>query len=520
MHHPVLRPFRVVAAVIAGAGSAWAMDGARTEPDPQATFHALYVAEPPSPTEMGRALRSPLLGVAESGSNWWTGFAAPPAGLGMGSSVNAMTVFAGQLIVAGDFLSAGGIAANRIAAWDGASWSALGNGLNGRVFALAVSGGNLVVGGTFSLAGGVPAKNVAVWNGSSWSALGAGPGGAVYALADYNGQVVAGGGFTGYVKRWDGVAWSLLGTGRNSAVVTLSVYSSSGVSYLVAGGLFTDRSTQAPYETHIAKWNGTAWSALSDATNARGGTASFVASTYVRNDSLWVGGTFRSVNGGVVPVNRVALWVPNGALGAWTTLGAGTSSNVLALSGFGGSIAVGGEFNVVDGILAANHIAAWNGSVWAPFGLGTAGTVYRPLVRALQEYNGELYAGGWFNGAGGNPSAFIARWQGPPPGPGAEGLAVLDPRVAPGDLRLHPNPTRGPAELDFSLDRPGRVEVSVYDVRGRAISTILDLELPVGRHTAVWSGRDSADRPLPSGVYFVRLQGPGEVRTESVTLAR
>ncbi|MFZ9882259.1 MAG: hypothetical protein ACO3QC_12755, partial [Phycisphaerales bacterium] len=76
----------------------------------------------------------------------------------------------GDIVVGGDFTSAGGVAAQYIARWDGTRWSALGSGLDGPVRCLAVlPNGDLIVGGTFSTAGGQPSLRLARWNGSAWS---------------------------------------------------------------------------------------------------------------------------------------------------------------------------------------------------------------------------------------------------------------------------------------------------------------------------------------------------------------
>jgi hypothetical protein len=85
------------------------------------------------------------------------------------------------LYAGGSFTIAGGMIANRIARWNGSSWSALGSGMGGSspiVHALTVfddgGGPALYAGGEFSTAGGASASRIAKWNGSSWSALGSG----------------------------------------------------------------------------------------------------------------------------------------------------------------------------------------------------------------------------------------------------------------------------------------------------------------------------------------------------------
>ena len=65
-------------------------------------------------------------------------------------------------VTGGDFTTAGGVSANRIAKWDGSSWSALSDGLNSVCYAIAIdSNDNVYAGGDFTTAGGVSANRIA-----------------------------------------------------------------------------------------------------------------------------------------------------------------------------------------------------------------------------------------------------------------------------------------------------------------------------------------------------------------------
>jgi hypothetical protein len=76
-----------------------------------------------------------------------------------------------------------------------------------------------------------------------------------------------------------------------------------------------------------------------------------------------------------------------------------------------GNLYVGGEFTYAGGDWT-NHIARWNGSNWSPLGDGVDGEEW-PNVQALVVDNeGNLYAGGSFTSAGGNPANYVARWDG------------------------------------------------------------------------------------------------------------
>jgi hypothetical protein len=208
----------------------------------------------------------------------------------------------GDLVVGGDFTTAGGAAANRIARWNGSAWAPLGSGLNGAVNALAVlPNGDLVVGGTFSSAGGAAANGIARWNGATWSSLGSV--GFVYALAVLpNGNLVAAGSFFSAgavsaqnIARWNGSSWSALGNGIGGIGFALTVLPNGD---LVAGGAFSVVGSGLS-ANHMARWNGSAWSALG------AGVEGFSSNTQVRSlvvtaaGELAVGGNFLTAGGQV-----------------------------------------------------------------------------------------------------------------------------------------------------------------------------------------------------------------------------
>ena len=74
-----------------------------------------------------------------------------------------------------------------------------------------------------------------------------------------------------------------------------------------------------------------------------------------------------------------------------------------------------------------------------------------------------------------------------------------------------PNPFSDIVTLEFDLPiSAGSVELTIYDLRGRAVKRLVSGTLGRGRHQAVWNGTDVHGQPVPSGVYFARLR-MGEV---------
>ena len=79
----------------------------------------------------------------------------------------------------------------------------------------------------------------------------------------------------------------------------------------------------------------------------------------------------------------------------------------------------------------------------------------------------------------------------------------------------HPNPFNPETEIHFDLPERAYVELTVYNVSGQRVETLLATELSAGRHTYTWDARGQ-----PSGVYVYTLRTPGHSESRKMMLAK
>jgi hypothetical protein len=376
-------------------------------------------------------------GIAASRMARWDGSAMSrvPDGKGMTDSVQSLVVFddgnGPALHAGGAFRTAGHIPTDRIAKWDGQSWSQVGTGMSNWVNSMAVfddgSGPALYAGGTFTEAGGTAAERMARWDGSNWAPLGAGidfqvitmmpyhngTGPGLYVAGAFN---MAGGQPAKNIARWDGSDWSPLGSGMNGRVFALEVFDDGTGLSLYAGGEFTTANGVAA--SSIARLCGSTWSPLGSGIDA--GVNLSVWSLGVFDDgtgpALFAGGNFSGAGG--VAADHIAKW--DGSTWAPLDLGVNRIPEAMIVydDGTGPALYVAGKLWLAGG-MSAPGIARWDGLTWSPLGLGltdsvnTAGSVVTSLAVFDDGSGPALFAGGTFQRAGGLPSTFMAKWQTP-----------------------------------------------------------------------------------------------------------
>jgi|GEM_PF-1785581 len=236
-----------------------------------------------------------------------------------------------------------------------------------------------------------------------------GPNGPIFSLiVNEEGRLYLGGGFSTVgnkisrlVAQWDGSSWSGLGEGVSGSVAALVLGENDDL--FVAGNFDSAGGLGAK---NIAKWDGAEWSPLAEGLNGRTRALAFDG-----NGSLYAGGDIDSA--GVLAVNNIAKW--DGI--AWSSLGEGIEGdpfeNVYALAiDANDNLFVGGEFEMAGGNPAKN-IAMWDGRSWSEVGGGLYDDHTGGIVRALRfDDDGNLYAGGFFTKSGNKQVFHIAKWDG------------------------------------------------------------------------------------------------------------
>ena len=79
----------------------------------------------------------------------------------------------------------------------------------------------------------------------------------------------------------------------------------------------------------------------------------------------------------------------------------------------------------------------------------------------------------------------------------------------PESVALHqnyPNPFNTGTVINYDLPTRSHVEISVYNILGQQVVTLVDQALPAGQHTVGWDGNDQSGRPVASGIYLYSLK--------------
>ena len=308
----------------------------------------------------------PATHLARWDGSQWSGFT------GLNGDVHAIAVANGKVYVGGVFTNAGGDPnADFLAVWNGSNWASFcsstgGPPITASVQALQVLGNTLYIGGSFANGGGLAAADFLVGcdlttgAASSTVASDGGMTGSVLALTAAGGTLYAGGAFINvggnlaidHVGAYDG-SWHSMGTGPSPG-----------------GG---------PIDSFVR-------SLASDGTNV-----------YVGSDSLNIGG--------VAAADHVAKW--NGS--AWSAMGSSyfsTTTFIYALAVSGPFVFAGGSFQNESGDPLADQIVYWDGVSWHHLGSNGAGNgPYIGTTDALATVGTRVYTGGNFTSAGGDTLA-------------------------------------------------------------------------------------------------------------------
>lgn len=110
-------------------------------------------------------------------------------------------------------------------------------------------------------------------------------------------------------------------------------------------------------------------------------------------------------------------------------------------------------------------------------------------------------------------------------GAGAQ-LSILDAMDIPDKFMInnaYPNPFNPSTTIEYGLPiklSDQRVSISIYDISGRLVNTLVNRQQAAGWHRIVWNGKNTFGSQVSSGVYLVRVIAGTEVKLIKVMFLR
>jgi Secretion system C-terminal sorting domain len=86
----------------------------------------------------------------------------------------------------------------------------------------------------------------------------------------------------------------------------------------------------------------------------------------------------------------------------------------------------------------------------------------------------------------------------------------------------YPNPFNPITTIQFIMEQPGQVNLSIYNIKGQKVVSLYDnfvneVDLPISSH---WDGKDAKGRDTGSGIYFYQFKTTGRTQTKKMVLVK
>jgi len=87
-------------------------------------------------------------------------------------------------------------------------------------------------------------------------------------------------------------------------------------------------------------------------------------------------------------------------------------------------------------------------------------------------------------------------------------------------LTGYPNPFNPVVTIAFTLGKQTDVKVDIYNIKGQHVKRLQNGLLKSGNQQLVWDGTDASNKPVGTGIYFVRVKTPVKAQTLKLMLLK
>ena len=105
----------------------------------------------------------------------------------------------------------------------------------------------------------------------------------------------------------------------------------------------------------------------------------------------------------------------------------------------------------------------------------------------------------------------------------SSGRKMIKVIAIPAEFALHqnyPNPFNPTTRINYDVPEDGNIQLVIYDLMGRKVTTLLNQSQAAGYHHALWDGKNNQGRNISAGMYFFQLRGKNYTKTIKMLLLK
>lgn len=87
-------------------------------------------------------------------------------------------------------------------------------------------------------------------------------------------------------------------------------------------------------------------------------------------------------------------------------------------------------------------------------------------------------------------------------------------------LGNNPNPFSPYTNISYSVKKSSDVEISIYNMKGQRVNTLVDGNINSGNHTVKWNGTNTQGQKCSAGIYFYRIKTDNKVISKKMILMK
>ena len=99
----------------------------------------------------------------------------------------------------------------------------------------------------------------------------------------------------------------------------------------------------------------------------------------------------------------------------------------------------------------------------------------------------------------------------------------IDEIIYPEKFTIHqnyPNPFNPVTTLRYDLPETGLVKITIYDMLGRQVKTLINQRQNAGYKSVIWDATNDFGKPVSAGIYLYQIQAGEYMQTKKMVLLK